>query len=217
MSLLLALLATTGVGGGQVWAQNTNTNKQATTEASKNKDKKSQKDEKPAKKNEKPAKKEVKEDFKERNIGTFGVWTAKVYYENKQKVCHIWSRAQGKDTEKVIAFITHRPDLKRYNEVSFTMPGPLNKELGIAVIIDKKDKYDFFGYQNSAFYKENNYSKMIDSMKKGKNLAIDAQGIKAEKFKYNFEINGIVPALKAIDKECPNKWVAIFLCMNQVI
>ncbi len=205
MSLLLALLTNMVVGGGQAWAQNTTNNKQTPAETSKNKEKPAKKDEKPSKKEEKPVKKEVKEDYKERNIGNFGVWTAKIYFENKQKVCHIWSRAQGKDTDKVIAFITHRPGLKRYNEVSFTLPGPLNKELGIAVIIDKKDKYDFFGYQNSAFYKENDYTKIIDSMKRGKNLALDAQGIKAEKYKFGFEMNGIVPALKAIDKECPIK------------
>ncbi len=136
----------------------------------------------------------------DKEIGRYGDWVAKYYYENDKKICHIWSVAQNNND--MFGFVTHRPALKRRNEVSFDLGTKLKNDAPVSITIDKDKKFDFFAHNTAVFYKHNSYKKLIAAMKKGNKIALTATKANKKKITASFSLRGITAAIKAIDKSC---------------
>ena len=140
-------------------------------------------------------------------LGSAEGWTAYVYKEKSGQVCYLASEAQRSepvDTKRkpATAMVTHRPDEKVANVVSFAAGYPL-KEGSAASLDIGGTKFDLFTKGDSAWAATAELDKtIVEAMAKGKQVTLKATPQKGKPITDTYSLAGFSQALAMIDKAC---------------
>jgi invasion protein IalB len=140
-------------------------------------------------------------------LGSAEGWTAYVYKEKSGQVCYLAGEAQKSepvDTKRKspTAMVTHRPDEKVANVVSFAEGYPL-KEGSAASLDIGGTKFDLFTKGDSAWAATAELDKtIVEAMAKGKQAILKAAPQKGKPTTDTYSLAGFSQALTMIDKAC---------------
>jgi len=140
-------------------------------------------------------------------LGSAEGWTAYVYKEKSGQVCYLVGEAQKSepaDTKRKspTAMVTHRPDEKVANVVSFAEGYPL-KEGSAASLDIGGAKFDLFTKGDSAWAATSDLDKtIVEAMAKGKQAILKATPQKGKPTTDTYSLAGFSQALTMIDKAC---------------
>jgi invasion protein IalB len=140
-------------------------------------------------------------------LGSAEGWTAYVYKEKSGQVCYLAGEAQKSepaDTKRKspTAMVTHRPDEKVANVVSFVEGYPL-KEGSAASLDIGGTKFDLFTKGDSAWAATSDLDKtIVEAMAKGKQAILKATPQKGKPTTDIYSLAGFSQALAMIDKAC---------------
>lgn len=143
----------------------------------------------------------------QKEVGTFGVWTAYVFEENGGNVCYMAAKpekAEGKYKKRgeVVAMITHRPAEGTKNVFSYMSGYGYKKGSQVDVSIDGK-KFMLFtqndmGWAADAAADTN----LAEAIKKGSKMVVQGVSAKGTQTKDTFNLKGSTKAYEAISKAC---------------
>lgn len=141
-------------------------------------------------------------------IGTYKAWTAYRYEMADGVICTMWSKpdkSEGDYTRRgdVWAFVTHRPDAKRFGELVMQMGYPLANDKEVSLTIDGKQKFNYFAEGESAFASMADSDKIIKAFRNGTKLIVEGVSSRGTKTKDSFSLAGFTAAYAAINKSCP--------------
>jgi invasion protein IalB len=140
-------------------------------------------------------------------LGSAEGWTAYVYKEKSGQVCYLASEPQKSEPAKAkrkapTAMVTHRPDEKVANVVSFVEGYPL-KEGSAASLDIGGTKFDLFTKGESAWAATADLDKaIVESMAKGKQAILKGTPQKGQPTTDTYSLAGFAQALAMIDKAC---------------
>ena len=140
-------------------------------------------------------------------LGTVDAWTAYSYKEKSGHVCYLVGEPQktepaGLKRKPPTAMVTHRPDEKVANVVSFVEGYPL-KEGSDAALDIGGTKFDLFTKDDSAWARSAELDKtIVEAMTKGKQAVIKATPQKGAPTTDTYSLVGFTQALALIDKAC---------------
>ena len=143
-------------------------------------------------------------------LGSAEGWTAYVYKEKSGQVCYLVGEAQKSepaDTKRKspTAMVTHRPDEKVANVVSFAEGYPL-KEGSAASLDIGGTKFDLFTKGDSAWAATAELDKtIVEAMAKGKQAVARGTPRKGPATADTYSLTGFPQALAMIDKACDIK------------
>ncbi len=140
-------------------------------------------------------------------LGTAEGWTAYVYKEKSGQVCYLLGGPQKSEPANVkrkspTAMVTHRPDEKVANVVTFVEGYPL-KEGSDASLDVGGTKFDLFTKGDSAWAATADLDKtIVEAMAKAKQAIIKATPQKGPPTTDTYSLAGFAQALAMIDKAC---------------
>jgi len=140
-------------------------------------------------------------------LGSAEGWTAYVYKEKSGQVCYLAGEPQKSEPAGVkrkppTAMVTHRPDEKVANVVSFDEGYPL-KEGSSAALDVGGTKFDLFTKGNSAWAATSDLDKtIVEAMAKGKQAILKGTPQKGKPTTDTYSLGGFAQALAMIDKAC---------------
>jgi predicted extracellular nuclease len=140
-------------------------------------------------------------------LGAAEGWTAYVYKEKSGQVCYLLGVPQKSEPANVkrkspTAMVTHRPDEKVANVVSFVEGYPLKEGSDASLDVDGT-KFDLFTKGDSAWTRTSELDKTIAAaMAKGKQAVIKATPQKGPPTTDTYSLAGFAQALAMIDKAC---------------
>jgi hypothetical protein len=140
-------------------------------------------------------------------LGAAEGWTAYVYKEKSGQVCYLLGAPQKSEPANVkrkspTAMVTHRPDEKLANVVSFVEGYPLKEGSDASLDVDGT-KFDLFTKGDSAWTRTSELDKTIAAaMAKGKQAVIKATPQKGPPTTDTYSLAGFAQALAMIDKAC---------------
>jgi invasion protein IalB len=140
-------------------------------------------------------------------LGTSEGWTAYAYKERSGQVCYLAGepqKSEPKEAKRKIprAMITHRPDEKVANVVSFAAGLPLKEGSDASVDIGGT-KFDLFTKGDSAWARTADLDKtIVDAMAKGKQAVVKGIPQKGQPVTDTYSLTGFSQALAMIDKAC---------------
>jgi invasion protein IalB len=143
-------------------------------------------------------------------LGNSEGWTAYAYKEKSGQVCYLAGEPQKSDPKNVKrrtprAMITHRPEEKVANVVSFAAGLPL-KEGSDASLDVGGTKFDLFTKGDSAWARTGDLDKaIVEAMAKGKQAVVKSIPQKGEPVTDTYSLAGFAQALGMIDKACSVK------------
>jgi invasion protein IalB len=140
-------------------------------------------------------------------LGTAEGWTAYVYKEKSGQVCYLAGEPQKTEPANArrkppTAMVTHRPDEKVANVVSFVEGYPL--KLGSDASLDVGGtKFDLFTKGDSAWARTADLDKtIVEAMAKGKQAILTAVPQRGQPTTDTYSLAGFSQALAMIDKAC---------------
>ena len=134
-------------------------------------------------------------------------WTAYEYKEKSGQVCYLAGEPQKSEPAGVkrkppTAMVTHRPDEKVTNVVSFDEGYPLKEGSSAALDIGGA-KFDLFTKGDSAWAATSDLDKtIVEAMTKGKQAILKATPQKGKPTTDTYSLGGFSQALAMIDKAC---------------
>ena len=140
-------------------------------------------------------------------LGAAEGWTAYLYKEKSGQVCYLAGEPQKSEPAKAkrkapTAMVTHRPDEKVANVVSFVEGYPL-KEGSDASLDIGGTKFDLFTKGDSAWARTADLDKtIVETMAKGKQAVVRGTPQKGQPTTDTYSLAGFVQALAMIDKAC---------------
>jgi invasion protein IalB len=140
-------------------------------------------------------------------LGNAEGWTAYLYKEKSHQVCYLAGEPQKSEPAGVrrkppTAMVTHRPDEKVANVVSFDEGYPL-KEGSSAALDVGGTKFDLFTKGNSAWAATSDLDKtIVEAMAKGKQAILKATPLKGKPTTDTYSLAGFSQVLAMIDKAC---------------
>ncbi|PZO86670.1 MAG: hypothetical protein DI626_05890 [Micavibrio aeruginosavorus] len=143
----------------------------------------------------------------QKEIGTFGAWTAYTFEENGANVCYMASRpakAEGKYAKRgdVVAMITHRPSEGTKNVFSYMAGYGYKKGSDVELSVDGK-KFILFTQNDMAWAADANAdSSIIEALKKGNRLTIKGTSARGTATTDTFSLKGSTKAFEEISKAC---------------
>jgi invasion protein IalB len=143
-------------------------------------------------------------------LGNSEGWTAYAYKEKSGQVCYLAGepqKSEPKDTKRKTprAMVTHRPDEKVANVVSFAAGLPL-KEGSDASLDVGGTKFDLFTKGDSAWARTADLDKtIVETMAKGKQAVVKSTAQKGQPVTDTYSLAGFAQALGMIDKACSVK------------
>ncbi len=145
----------------------------------------------------------------DKDLGAFGKWQAHSYKESSSKVCNMWSRPTkhvegGKARGEIFAFITHRPGMKRYHEVSLGMGYPLKEGSDVLVKIGSKT-FKFFVHGAVAYALKKDDKTIVKAMRGGNSMIVSGVSKRGTKTKDTYSLSGFSKANNAVNKACKVK------------
>ena len=140
-------------------------------------------------------------------LGNAEGWTAYVYKEKSGQVCYLAGEPQKSEPANTkrkppTAMVTHRPDEKVANVVSFVEGYPLKD--GSAASLDiGGTKFDLFTKGDSAWAATADLDKtIVEAMAKGKQAILKGTPQKGKPTTDTYSLAGFAQALAMIDKAC---------------
>ena len=143
----------------------------------------------------------------QKEIGTFGVWSAYVFEENGGKVCYMAAKpnkAEGKYSKRgdVVAMITHRPAEGTKNVFSYMSGYGYKKGSDVTMTIDSK-KFTLFTQNDMAWAADAAADTNIaDAIKKGSKMVVNGVSGKGTQTKDTYSLSGSTKAYEAITTAC---------------
>ena len=140
-------------------------------------------------------------------LGSAGGWTAYVYKEKSGQVCYLAGASQKSEPANAkrkppTAMVTHRPDEKVANVVSFVEGYPL-KEGSAASLDIGGTKFDLFTKGDSAWAATSDLDKtIVEAMAKGKQAILKGTPQNGKPTTDTYSLAGFAQALTMIDKAC---------------
>ena len=140
-------------------------------------------------------------------LGTTEGWTAYAYKEKSGQVCYLAGEPQKSEPKNVKrrtprAMVTHRPDEKVANVVSFGAGLPL-KEGSDASLDISGAKFDLFTKGDSSWARTADLDKaIVEAMAKGKQAVVKSVPQKGQPVTDTYSLAGFTQALAMIDKAC---------------
>ena len=140
-------------------------------------------------------------------LGSAEGWTAYEFKEKSGQVCYLAGEPQKSEPAGVrrrppTAMVTHRPDEKVANVVSFDEGYPL-KEGSAAALDIGGTKFDLFTKGDSAWAATSDLDKtIVEAMTKGKQAILKATPQKGKPTTDTYSLAGFNQALAMIDKAC---------------
>jgi invasion protein IalB len=140
-------------------------------------------------------------------LGTTEGWTAYAYKEKSGQVCYLAGEPQKSEPKNVKrrtprAMVTHRPDEKVANVVSFGAGLPL-KEGSDASLDIGGAKFDLFTKGDSSWARTADLDKaIVEAMAKGKQAVVKSVPQKGQPVTDTYSLSGFTQALAMIDKAC---------------
>jgi invasion protein IalB len=140
-------------------------------------------------------------------LGSAEGWTSYEYKEKSSQVCYVTGEPQKSEPKNAkrkapTAMVTHRPDEKATNVVSFAAGYPL-KEGSDASLDIGGTKFDLFTKGNSAWARTADLDKsIVEAMAKGKQAVFKGTSQKGQPTTDAYSLAGFAQALAMIDKAC---------------
>jgi hypothetical protein len=140
-------------------------------------------------------------------LGSAEAWTAYAYKEKSGQVCYVAGEPQKSEPKNAkrkspSAMVTHRPDEKVANVVSFAAGYPL-KEGSDASLEIGGTKFDLFTKGDSAWARTSDLDKtIVEAMTKAKQAAFKGTSQKGQQTTDTYSLAGFPQALTMIDKAC---------------
>lgn len=141
-----------------------------------------------------------------KQIGHFGQWTAYVMKENNKKVCYMASlptasKGNYKKRDQVYAVVTHRPDEKKYNAVSFHAGYTFAPGAEVQVQVGEK-KFILFTQGNTAWATDEQDQDLVSEIAKAGTLTVTGTSSRGTKTEDTYSLTGSSRALAAINQTC---------------
>jgi len=146
-----------------------------------------------------------------KELGSYDAWTSVELAQSASKICYMFARPassepKGMKRGDVMLTITHRPAIKRRDEVSFQAGYPYKKGETVAVDIDGK-KFQFFTRPDvdpdAAWAQDPAADKaLVTAMRNGKTLKVQGASSKDAKTTDVFSLAGFSKAYVDIGKAC---------------
>lgn len=143
----------------------------------------------------------------QKEIGTFGVWSAYVFEENGGKVCYMAAKpekAEGKYSKRgdIVAMITHRPAEGTKNVFSYMSGYGYKKGSDVSLTIDAK-KFTLFTQNDMAWAADAGADANIaGAIQKGSKMVVKGVSGKGTETKDSFSLKGSTKAYEAITTAC---------------
>ena len=139
-------------------------------------------------------------------LGTAGTWTAYMSKDRSGRVCYVYGEPQKSEPatpkRRAMAMITHRPDEKIANVVSFVEGVPLKDGSDAALDIGGA-KFDLFTKDDSAWARTPELDKaIVAALGKGKQAVVRATPAKGSATVDTYALPGLGKALALIDQAC---------------
>jgi hypothetical protein len=140
-------------------------------------------------------------------LGAAEGWTAYVYKDKSGQVCYLAGGPQKSESANAkrkppTAMVTHRPDEKVANVVSFVEGYPL-KEGSDASLDIGGTKFDLFTKGDSAWARTADLDKtIVEAMAKGRQAIVKGTAQKGQQTTDTYTLAGFAQALAMIDKAC---------------
>jgi hypothetical protein len=140
-------------------------------------------------------------------LGAAEAWSAYSYKEKSGRVCYLVGEPQKTEPAAAkrkapTAMVTHRPEEKIANVVSFVAGEPL-KEGSDAALDIGGTKFDLFTKDDSAWARTADLDKtIVEAMARGKQAVIKATPQKGAATTDSYSLAGFAQALALIDKAC---------------
>jgi Invasion associated locus B (IalB) protein len=146
-----------------------------------------------------------------KELGSYDAWTSVELAQSSSKICYMFARPASSEPKSlkrsdVMLTITHRPAIKRRDEVSFQAGYPYKKGETVAVDIDGK-KFEFFTRPDvdpgAAWAQDPAADKaIVAALKTGKTLKVQGASAKDAKTTDVFKLAGFAKAYAEIGKAC---------------
>lgn len=146
-----------------------------------------------------------------KELGSFDAWTAVELQQPQNKICYMFARPASSEPKslkrkEVMLTITHRPAVKRRDEVSYQAGYAFKKGENVAVDIDGK-KFEFFTRPDvdpaAAWAQDATADKaVVTAMKNGKSLKVLGATATNTKTTDAFNLAGFSKAYAEIGKAC---------------
>lgn len=143
----------------------------------------------------------------QKEIGTFGAWSAYQFQENGGDVCYMAARpdkSEGKYAKRgdVVAMITHRPAEGTKDVFSYMSGYGYKKGKDVTVAIDAK-KFTLFTQNDMAWAPDAAAdSGIAAAIQKGSKMTVSGVSSKGTETKDAFSLKGSTKAYEAISKAC---------------
>lgn len=141
-------------------------------------------------------------------LGSYRDWDALVLNRgNGEKICYMISIPKSKQPSsvthgEVYITITHRPRRKVTNEVNLVVAYDFKTGSEVRGSIGSS-RYTMFTEGKGAWnYDQSDDTKMINGMKRGNTLVINATSARSTSTSYRFSLAGFTAAYNAITQEC---------------
>jgi hypothetical protein len=141
-------------------------------------------------------------------LGAAEGWTAYVYKEKTGPVCYLAGEPQksepanAKRKPSPTAMVTHRPEEKVANVVSFVEGYPLKSDSSVSLDIGGV-KFELFTKNDTAWAKTSDLDKtIVEAMAKGKQAILNGTPQKGKPTTDTYSLAGFAQALAMIDKAC---------------
>jgi hypothetical protein len=143
-------------------------------------------------------------------LGSAESWSAYMYKQKGRRVCYLIGRpeksapANAKRTQPM-AMVTHRPEEKSFNVVSFAEGYPLKEGSDATVEIGGRT-YTLFTRDESAWTSTAEFDKeLVEALSKGKTAVVTATSQKGTTTVDTYSLAGFSKALGMIDAACAVK------------
>jgi len=134
-------------------------------------------------------------------IGRFNDWRVYTEGEGRQMVCFATVEASDKapkstDHGEVVFYVTAWKSGAASNQPSLRVGYNLRSDIAPAAVIGR-DRFPMYAAGPEAFVKDNRDSALVEALKKGSELRIEAASVKDARTAYHFSLKG---SREAIDK-----------------
>jgi len=142
-----------------------------------------------------------------KRLGAVDGWSAYFYKEKSGRVCYLFGEAQKAEPSGIkrkapTAMVTHRPEEKINNVVSFTEGYPLKEGSNVTVDVSGS-KFDLFTKDDGAWASTSDLDKsIVDALTKGKEAVVKGVPKKGPNTTDTYSLAGFPQALALIDKAC---------------
>ena len=140
-------------------------------------------------------------------LGNAEAWTAYMFRQKGGRVCYLIAQPEkstpaGARRSQPMAMVTHRPEEKSYNVVTFNEGYPLKE--GSEVIVEiGGSKYTLFSKSESAWAATSDLDRtIVEALAKGKTAIVTATSQKGTTTVDTYSLSGFSKALKLIDTAC---------------